>query len=158
MIREKAKSAIFLQLSLLQKNKYEGIHYVIAADIARRTPDQTIEKIIQYCRMYHTAKFAFEKNQFQEIILDNLTKRAQIAGVHFHKHPITNKANKQARIEGLEALVTQGQIVFSRRHKILLDQLRQFPLGKHDDGPERSFIPVLGAIVVFLAYSHHSKV
>ena len=86
--------------------------------------------------MYPIARFAFEKNQFQEIMLDNLTKRAQLASVHFNSRPINSQANKQARITGLEALVTQGQIVFSRRHQILLEQLRQFPLGKHDDGPD----------------------
>jgi len=32
--------------------------------------------------------------------------------------------------------VTQGRIRFSRRHQLLLDQLRQFPLGVHDDGPD----------------------
>ncbi len=69
-------------------------------------------------------------------MLDNLTRRAQTAGVHFNKRPINSQTNKQARIEGLETLVTQGQIVLSRRHKILLEQLRQFPHGKHDDGPD----------------------
>ena len=132
----KGKSSDYSAIIIIAKDKRENIHYVIAADIARLTPDQTNEKIIQFCRTYHIAKFAFEKNQFQEIMLDNLVKRAQLAGVHFNKRPINNKANKQARIEGLETLVTQGQIVFSRRHKILLEQLRQFPLGKHDDGPD----------------------
>jgi predicted phage terminase large subunit-like protein len=69
-------------------------------------------------------------------MLDNLTKRAQQAGVPFHGRPINSHTNKQARIAGLETLVTQGLIVFSRRHQILLEQLRQFPLGKHDDGPD----------------------
>jgi len=69
-------------------------------------------------------------------MLDNLTKRAQHAGVPFNPRPINSKTNKQARIAGLETLVTQGLIVFSRRHQILLEQLRQFPLGKHDDGPD----------------------
>ena len=121
---------------IVVKDKRYNIYYVIAADIARRTPDQKIEKIIEYCRMYTIAGFAFEKNQFQEIMLDNLTKRALTSGVPFNKRPINSQANKQARIEGLETLVTQGLIVFSRRHQILLEQLRQFPLGKHDDGPD----------------------
>lgn len=69
-------------------------------------------------------------------MLDNLTKRAQHAGVRFNSRPINSKTNKQARIAGLETLVTQGLIVFSCRHKILLEQMRQFPLGKHDDGPD----------------------
>jgi len=132
----KGKNSDFSAIIIVVKDKRDGVHYVIAADIARRRPDQTIEKIIEYCRIYPIAGFAFEKNQFQEIMLDNLTRRAQTAGVHFNKRPINSQTNKQARIEGLETLVTQGQIVFSHRHQILLEQLRQFPLGKHDDGPD----------------------
>lgn len=132
----KGKSSDYSAIIVAAKDKRDGVHYVIAADIARRTPDQTIEKIIEYCRIYPIAGFAFEKNQFQEIMLDNLTKRAQLASVYFNSRPINSQTNKQARIEGLETLVTQGLIVFSRRHQILLEQLRQFPLGKHDDGPD----------------------
>jgi predicted phage terminase large subunit-like protein len=132
----KGRSGDYSAIIVVAKDKRDGVHYVIAADIVRRTPDQTIEKIIEYCRTYPIARFAFEKNQFQEIMLDNLTKRAQTAGVRFNSRPINSKTNKQARIEGLETLITQGLIVFSRRHQILLEQLRQFPLGKHDDGPD----------------------
>ena len=132
----KSKSGDYSAIIIVGKDERDGVHYVIAADIARRTPDQTIEKIIEYCRIYPIARFAFEKNQFQEIMLDNLTKRAQTAGVRFNPRPINSQTNKQARIAGLETLVTQGLIIFSRRHKILLDQMRQFPLGKHDDGPD----------------------
>ncbi len=132
----KGKSGDYSAIIIVVKDKRDGIHYVIAADIARRTPDQTIERIIEYCRMYPIARFAFEKNQFQEIMLDNLTRRAQLTGVRFNGRPINSQTNKQARIAGLESLVTQGLIVFSRRHQILLEQLRQFPLGKHDDGPD----------------------
>ena len=132
----KGKSGDYSAIIVIAKDKRDSVHYVIAADIARRTPDQTIEKIIEYCRIYPIARFAFEKNQFQEIMLDNLTRRAQDVGVRFNSRPINSKTNKQARIAGLEALVTQGLIVFSRRHQILLEQLRQFPLGKHDDGPD----------------------
>ncbi len=132
----KGKNSDYSAIIIVVKDKRDGVHYVIAADIARRTPDQTIEKIVEYCRIYPIARFAFEKNQFQEIMLDNLTKRTQKAGVRFNSRPINSKTNKQARIAGLETLVTQGQIVFSHRHQILLEQLRQFPLGKHDDGPD----------------------
>ena len=132
----KGRSGDYSAIIVVVKDKRDDVNYVIAADIARRTPDQTIEKIIEFCRIYPIARFAFEKNQFQQVMLDNLTKRARIAGVRFNSRPINSKTNKRARIESLETLVTQGQIVFSRRHKILLEQLRQFPLGKHDDGPD----------------------
>ena len=47
-----------------------------------------------------------------------------------------NRANKQSRIAGLEPQVAQGRIRLCRRHQLLLDQLRQFPLAAHDDGPD----------------------
>lgn len=132
----KTKSGDYTAIIVVVKDKRDGVHYVIVADIARRTPNQTIAKIIDYCRIYPIAKFAFERNQFQEIMLDNLTKMAQAAGVRFNSRPINSTTKKQTRITSLETLVTQGLIVFSRRHRVLLEQLRQFPLGKHDDGPD----------------------
>lgn len=132
----KGKRSDYSAIIITAKDKRDGVNYVIAADIARRTPDDTIKKIIEYSRMYPIVRFAFEKNQFQEVMLDNLTRQAEAADVRFNRRPINSKTNKQAGIESPETLVTQGRIVFSRRHRILLEQLRQFPLGKHDDGPD----------------------
>ena len=70
----KGKRSDYSAIIIVAEDKRDNINYVIAADIIRRTPDQAIAKIIDYCRMYYIAKFAFEKNQFQEIMLDNLTK------------------------------------------------------------------------------------
>ena len=53
-------------------------------------------------------------------------------GLHIKK--LTSSANKQARISALEPYVNQGRIRFTKRHHLLLDQLRVFPLGVHDDG------------------------
>ena len=58
------------------------------------------------------------------------------AGAKFHIHRITNRANKVSRIANLEPEITQGRIQLNRRHQLLLGQLIQFPLGKHDDGPD----------------------
>ncbi len=69
--RRKGKRSNYSAIIVVAKDKPDRVHYVIAADIARRTPDQTIEKIIEYCRIYPIARVAFEKNQFQEIMLDN---------------------------------------------------------------------------------------
>ena len=49
---------------------------------------------------------------------------------------VKNQSNKRTRIENLEPEVTQGRIRLCRRHQLLLDQLRQFPLAVHDDGPD----------------------
>lgn len=110
--------------------------YVIDADIARRTPDQTIARIVALSQAYKYRGFAFESNQFQEVLAEQLRKRAREAGVSLYPKSVTNTTHKQTRIESLEPLVVSGQLRFSRRHQLLLEQLRQFRLAAHDDGPD----------------------
>ena len=45
----------------------------------------------------------------------------------------------------MEPLVTQGVLKFSIRHQLLLEQLRQFPMGAHDDGPDALHMAVQAA-------------
>lgn len=119
---------------LLQTKK--GINYVIVADIARRSPDQTVQRILQYAKMYRMRYFVVETNQFQDLLAQNLEKAARAAGVSLRLTKLNSSANKQARISALEPYVNQGRLRFTKRHPLLLDQLRVFPLGVHDDGPD----------------------
>jgi len=112
------------------------VNYVIAADLARRGPDDTIERILHYAAKYSFNKFGVETNQFQEIMADNIEKRARKRGIQLPLHKITSTANKRVRITNLEPEVCQSTIRFCRQHLTLLEQLRQFPLAKHDDGPD----------------------
>ena len=126
----------YTAIVILYIPKNSRTRYVIAADLARRTPDQAIELIIQYAKMYRFSVFAVEGNHFQELMIDNLRRRVQEANVPMPLHTIKNRSNKQSRIASLEPNVTQGMIRLCRRHQLLLDQLRQFPLAVHDDGPD----------------------
>jgi len=56
----KGKRSDYSAIIIVAKDKRDGVNYVIAADIARRTPDETIKQIIGYCRIYSIARFAFE--------------------------------------------------------------------------------------------------
>ena len=47
-----------------------------------------------------------------------------------------NSTDKLGRIASLQPLITSGQVRLSRRHILLVDQLRHFPMGAHDDGPD----------------------
>jgi predicted phage terminase large subunit-like protein len=126
----------FSAIVILFKPRRSEVKYVVAADIARRTPDETIERILHYARMYRFSNFGIETNQFQEVMADNLRRRASELGVAMPIHKIKNRSGKQQRIAGLESEVSQGLLVFARRHVALMEQLRSFPLGKHDDGPD----------------------
>lgn len=129
-------SAIVILYSPESEDEERRTKYVIAADIARRTPDETIARIVQYARIYDFRRFGVEGNQFQELMVNDLERRASQANTSIYVESIKNRANKQQRIMAIEAEVSQGMIAFSKRHSLLLEQLRSFPGGKHDDGPD----------------------
>lgn len=110
--------------------------YVVAADLARRTPNATIDRIIHYAKMYRFTNFGIEGNQFQEVMVENLRERARAACVPVPITSIKNRSGKQQRIAALESEVSQGRLIFARQHTVFMEQLRSFPLGKHDDGPD----------------------
>ncbi|MCH8316556.1 MAG: phage terminase large subunit [Planctomycetes bacterium] len=49
---------------------------------------------------------------------------------------ITHTSDKLGRIQSLQPMISSGMVRFSRHHRVLLDQLRQFPMAAHDDGPD----------------------
>jgi len=65
-----------------------------------------------------------------------LEKEARAQGVFINLTPIKNSGHKQQRILSLYSWVKNGSIKFCKSDKLLLDQFRMFPRGKHDDGPD----------------------
>ncbi|MCH8270791.1 MAG: phage terminase large subunit [Planctomycetes bacterium] len=115
--------------------RYDRV-YVIDADIARRTPNETIDRIVTLAKMYEYYTFVVETNQFQVLLVDQLEQELKRHRISIDIEQVDHRSNKQTRIEVLEPLVTRGVVRFSRRHGTLMEQLRQFPLGAHDDGPD----------------------
>jgi predicted phage terminase large subunit-like protein len=126
----------FSAIVLLYKPRRSNVKYVIAATLARRSPTQTIEQILEYARLYRFSNFGVEANNFQALMVEDLKRRSRESGRTLPVLSIQNRSGKQQRIAALETEVSQGLIVFSRQHQLLLEQLRAFPLGKHDDGPD----------------------
>lgn len=122
---------------------------VLAADIARRNPTQTIEKIVEYAQLHKTRAIGIESNGFQELLVTELKSKLRFHGLSTHVREIRNTGDKAARIGGLQPRIEQGLIRFSRRQQLLLEQLRQFPLGAHDDGPD--------ALEMLVEISHYRK-
>ncbi len=54
-------------------------------------------------------------------------------------YPIDNTANKQVRIRRLGTYLAQRKLRFKSRSPgtaLLIQQMRDFPVGDHDDGPD----------------------
>lgn len=120
----------------LLKCKRTNMLYVIGADIGHYTPAETIERIVTLHQMYDFTEFAVEDNQFQELLIDQIERRASEENVMVYLEGVTHTTDKKVRIQSLEPLISHGRIQFSRKHHLLIEQLRQYPMGAHDDGPD----------------------
>ncbi|MDP1662818.1 MAG: phage terminase large subunit [Phycisphaerales bacterium] len=112
------------------------VKYVVAADIERRTPDQTLDRIVQLGKIFPMRTFAVEGNQFQSMLFTALKCRMEAETLFTRVELIHNRTNKQQRILGIQPEISQGLLVFSKKHQRLLEQMRGFPTAKHDDGPD----------------------
>jgi predicted phage terminase large subunit-like protein len=93
------------------------------------------------CRSFNPKAFGVEANQYQELLCAEFTREFQrrnqrvITPVGIH-----NYGNKVVRIRKLSSLLSRHLLRFrvtkADSTRMLVDQLRDFPLGTHDDGPD----------------------
>ncbi|MEO0966562.1 MAG: phage terminase large subunit, partial [Planctomycetota bacterium] len=110
--------------------------YVVHAMIERRTPTEMIEHMVELGKVYPIDEVVIESNQFQAIMADELEQRLTSTGTYCQVNRVNNRSNKRTRILGLEPLVASGRLRFCSQHERLIQQLRDFPLARHDDGPD----------------------
>lgn len=126
----------FTAIVILIRDLEHAIDYVVEADIRRRKPAETIEAILNAYKHWGCDAFAIETVQFQEMLAQEVQRRGDQLGIRPHIIPVDHRTDKRGRIQILQPLISRGAIRFSRRHRELLDQLRHFPRGTHDDGPD----------------------
>ena len=115
---------------------------MVIADIAKRKPDQIIEDALEasrrlkrdYKRPYY--KFGVETVQFQYYFAEIMRQKAAAVGEYLPIEEINSTQNKDARIQSLQPFVKNGYLKFSKKHKNLLKQMTEYPMGKNDDGPD----------------------
>ena len=110
----------------------DGIFYV-DADLKRLPVSEMVALGIELYRKHRPAIFGVESNQFQELICDEFDRQS------IDVYRIRNTLNKTARIRRLDSYLAQRRLRFcssSPSCRLLVEQLRSFPVGSHDDGPD----------------------
>ena len=138
----------------LAKDTVTGYIYVVIADVARRKPDQIIEDALEasrrlkrdFKRPYY--KFGVETVQFQYYFAEIMRQRAAEAGEYLPIEEINSTQNKDARIQSLQPFVKNGYVKFSKKHKTLLKQMTEYPMGKNDDAPDALQMAVALAVAI----------
>ena len=122
----------------------DGTLYV-EADLKRRTVERIVEDGIAFAeRLQETTGktldgFGVEADQFQELLAVDFSRVTRERGIQLPLFKMsTGGTPKPVRIRRLSTHLTSGGIRFRRTAgtELLVRQLRQFPFGEHDDGPD----------------------
>jgi predicted phage terminase large subunit-like protein len=116
-----------------------GILYV-EADLARRPTPEIAAHGAEWFRRFQPDAFACESNQFQELLGIQFETEFRRQGIIAARPvPIENHAPKAVRIRRLGPLLSTHRLRFkadSPSTRLLVEQLMQFPIADHDDGPD----------------------
>jgi len=113
--------------------------FYVEADLARRDTSDIIEVGLQLAERFRPDAFLVEVNQFQELIRVELERKAAERNLALPLFGLTNTGNKTLRIRKLTPYLRRGRFrfkSFSPGTQLLVEQLRNFPGGTHDDGPD----------------------
>lgn len=111
--------------------------YYIDADITRRNSQQTVNDGVQLIHRFRADGFGCETNQFQEL-LRTMFEDA-LGGTRIGTWGMLNTMPKIVRIRLLTPLLASGRLRFKRDSegtRMLVEQLKDFPVGDYDDGPD----------------------
>ena len=111
----------------------------VRASIERRPVPQMVSDTVQWVREYRPDVLGLEANSWQDLLAAPLDTVAQQHGVApLPLQLVVNTVNKQVRISRLGTYLAQGKLRVwpDAGGKRLVEQLREFPLAAHDDGPD----------------------
>lgn len=136
----KNEKSDFSAIIVLGTDRESGQMYTIVADIARRTPDVTIEAMFATAEFYMNQGLRFrvvgiEDVQFQAFFATETFKRAMKRRLHLPIKPFHRNMAKNIRIEAMQPSINNGYVKVHKQHTLLLEQLRGYPKGKKD-GPD----------------------
>lgn len=110
----------------------------IDADLARRPTPKMVADGIAHYRRWQPAAFVVEINAYQELLGAEFLRAGRESRLHLPLYGISNHVNKEVRIRTLGPYLAQGKMRFrsSPGGKLLVQELRDFPCGEFDDGPD----------------------
>jgi len=115
------------------------------ADLQRRDTEQIVADGVEHVRIFRPDGFGVEVNQFQQLLVPDFERVGRERHVDLPIYAINNQVNKAVRIRRIGPYLGQRRLRFKARSAgtlLLVQQLRDFPVGDHDDGPDALEIAV----------------
>lgn len=127
----------------------QGILY-LEADLARRPVAQIVADGVEHYRQFRPDAFGVEANQFQELLGAQFEAEFQRQGLlGVRPWLLDNRVNKLVRIRRLGPYLAARRIRLKRNcpsTRLLVEQLRLFPIADHDDGPDAAEMAIRLAV------------
>jgi predicted phage terminase large subunit-like protein len=112
----------------------------IEADLRRRPTPQIVADGVELFRRFRPDVFGVEANQFQDLLAGEFEAEFRRQGILGPRPwPLENRTNKLVRIRRLGPYLSSRRLKFKNNSpgtRLLVEQLREFPVGDHDDGPD----------------------
>jgi len=112
----------------------------LEADLARRPTPQMVADGVRLWLQARPDAFGIEEQQYHELLAGEFAAAFAAAGLPAYRpHTLANRVPKVVRIRRLGPYLAARRVRFKSRSAgttLLLNQLRDFPLGDHDDGPD----------------------
>jgi len=108
------------------------------AELKRMDAETMVTKVVAEAEAFEPDGLGIETNQFQHLLATQILEESKRQGNAIPIMQIYNNINKDVRIRRLGPYLANKLIRFKRSEgtRLLIAQLREFPLGKHDDGPD----------------------
>ena len=117
----------------------QGMLYV-EADLARRPTPEMVADGAEWFRRHRPDVFGVEANQFQDLLAGEFESAFRRQGILAARPvPIENHTSKPVRIRRLGPYLSSHRLRFKTNSpgtKLLVEQLQEFPIADHDDGPD----------------------
>jgi len=128
----------------------------VRADLKRRDTRKIVEDAVRAHIEFRPDAAVCEGNSFQELLAEDMGQEAERQGQVADFHPIDNTVKKVVRIRRLTPYLSHGKFNFydDAGTRLLVDQLREFPIGSHDDGPDALEMALRAAIDTFNTNAH----
>ena len=114
-------------------------HYWVDVNMARRSTDTIVTDGARIVKRFKPQRFGCESNAFQFLLKSDFEETFAAEGIDVPTELIENKVRKLVRIRRLGQLLARKRIHFragSQGSILCVQQMRDFPNGDHDDGPD----------------------
>ena len=122
-------------IAVVAKHKKTGVMYVVEAIGERLKPKEFIDRIVDVVLQYQPDVIAAEAQAAQEFFVDELSAALMNVGypAFTRVQKVKHRARKELRIEAMAPAIERGEIQFSHKHGLLLEQFEQYGTNAHDD-------------------------